>query len=423
MMTWFFIAIALLTTLRAYSKWLGYFHLATHRKNKTPFDVVRDWDWKPMVTFMIPSFNEGKIVCDTIHSIMASDYPTDKIEIIAVDDCSHDDTFHWLQVMRDAYPQNVVVWKNEINEGKSRTLIDIVQKAKGEIVFTVDSDTTVATNTITEIVSCYKDPNMGGVCGFVLCKNLNDSIWTQMQGMLFFLFYIVTKVFENQFRTSRVLSGQITSFRREVFLECIPLLLDRQILGVKHIRSGEDTFLTTIVCMGIGLKKSWKVFNNFEARAWTNNPATTIGYLKQQLRWWRSNQSGSVVIGNLYLSLKNTGLIPVLITTVGFVSGIVLMTLFLYFLTSGILIQVFINVLLDVGLTSIAMCYVYNHVIGKHDKIAGKIKNPISAGIWFGIWVIASWLSLVFIAFWTFDDGAWVTRQAGQTNTGKSNKG
>jgi cellulose synthase/poly-beta-1,6-N-acetylglucosamine synthase-like glycosyltransferase len=389
--------------------------------NKTPFDVPRDWDWRPVVTFMIPSYNEGRVVCDGIESIMASDWPKDKIEIIAVCDCSTDDTFEWLKVMRDKYPDNVIVWRNEPNKGKALTLIDIVHKARGEIVFTVDSDTIIANNTIRQIVSSYADPDMGGVCGFVLCKNLNDSVWTQMQGMMFAMFKIVTKTFENQFQTARVLSGQIASFRRSVFLECVPMLLNRSIMGIKHVRSGEDTYLTTLLCMGIGLSQRWKVFANFEARAWTNNPATMMGYLKQQLRWWRSNQTGATVLYDLYPNIKRAGLVPVLNSTSGLFGVMSLVTLFIFFVSSGYLCQLFANILLDMSLYGVIACVLYNHNIGRTDSVGGKIKNPVFAGVWFGIWVLVSWMSLAFISFFTFDDGGWVTRQSGQSNIGKTN--
>jgi hyaluronan synthase len=40
----------------------------------------------------MPCYNEGKTVYETIASISQSDYPREKFEVIAVDDCSKDDS-------------------------------------------------------------------------------------------------------------------------------------------------------------------------------------------------------------------------------------------------------------------------------------------------------------------------------------------
>lgn len=414
-MTAFLLVLAFVGMLRLYGRWAGFYRLLTHGAEGSPFDAKRDYDARPMVTFMIPSFNEGKAVCDGIESIMASDWPLDKLEIIAVDDCSHDDTWDWLQVMQKKFSNNVTVWRNEPNKGKSHTLIDIVRKAKGDIVFTVDSDTVVAKQTVREIVSCYADPEMGAVGGFVLCRNLNESIWTQMQGFLFANYYYLTKTLENQFRTARVICGQIASFRRSVFVECIPLIEAREILGVTNIRCAEDSYLTAKICMGDGLEKRWKIFSNFKATAWTNQPATMGGYLKQQLRWWRSQSVGFMVLFKLWGNIKRAGTIPVLITAINATGNITVICLLPFIYLDGELPQLFVTVLLGACVVGIVTANLYNYMIGRHDPVSGKIKNPILAGIWFGAWVIIAWTSLSIFAMFTLDDGGWVTRTKAST--------
>jgi hyaluronan synthase len=50
----------------------------------------------------MPCFNEGKTVYETTESISKSNYPNDKFEVIAQDDCSVDDSYEWmLQAQRD----------------------------------------------------------------------------------------------------------------------------------------------------------------------------------------------------------------------------------------------------------------------------------------------------------------------------------
>lgn len=46
----------------------------------------------PSVDLIIPAFNEGAILEAKINNALQPDYPTDKLQIIVVDDCSSDDT-------------------------------------------------------------------------------------------------------------------------------------------------------------------------------------------------------------------------------------------------------------------------------------------------------------------------------------------
>jgi hyaluronan synthase len=51
----------------------------------------------PSVSVIIPAFNEGPLVCDSIRSAAQSDYPAERLEIIVIDDGSTDDT--WANIL------------------------------------------------------------------------------------------------------------------------------------------------------------------------------------------------------------------------------------------------------------------------------------------------------------------------------------
>src|SRR5208337_3313241 len=64
--------------------------------------VKKDYTYQPAVSVLMPCYNEGKTVYETIESISKSDYPSDKFEVIAQDDCSVDDSYKWiLKAQRD----------------------------------------------------------------------------------------------------------------------------------------------------------------------------------------------------------------------------------------------------------------------------------------------------------------------------------
>ncbi|HEX8952118.1 MAG TPA: glycosyl transferase family 2, partial [Polyangia bacterium] len=48
------------------------------------FDVARA-DWEPTVTIVVPLFNEGRSIYDTILSLVALDYPPGRLTVTVVD--------------------------------------------------------------------------------------------------------------------------------------------------------------------------------------------------------------------------------------------------------------------------------------------------------------------------------------------------
>ena len=55
-------------------------------------DSVRRTDEMPLVTALINSYNYGHFVEEAIDSVLAQDYPSDRVEVLVVDDGSTDDT-------------------------------------------------------------------------------------------------------------------------------------------------------------------------------------------------------------------------------------------------------------------------------------------------------------------------------------------
>ena len=45
--------------------------------------ILKDYTWQPTVGVLMPCFNEGRTVYETIESISKSNYPADRFEIIA----------------------------------------------------------------------------------------------------------------------------------------------------------------------------------------------------------------------------------------------------------------------------------------------------------------------------------------------------
>src|SRR5688572_28741320 len=177
-------------------------------------DVERDYSWQPMVSYMVPCFNEGDHIYKTAKSILAQDWPKDKIELIIVDDMSKDDSYQWALKAKEL--GSVTVIRNETNMGKRRCLVLATKASRGEILVSVDSDAVVAPDALKELVSYFhKNPEIGAVGGILGVTNTNASSIRQTQAIKYYFTHRLFKATENVFRTVLCLSGTMTAYRRE----------------------------------------------------------------------------------------------------------------------------------------------------------------------------------------------------------------
>jgi hyaluronan synthase len=102
----------------------------------------------------MPCFNEGKTVYQTIQSIRRSNYPSEEFEVIAQDDCSVDDSYEWLlMVRRDFTNIRVRAGRNEVNSGKARAVCNALELSTAEIIVSIDSDCIFHPNAIRELLT------------------------------------------------------------------------------------------------------------------------------------------------------------------------------------------------------------------------------------------------------------------------------
>ena len=97
----------------------------------------------PFVTVIIPAYNEGMQIASTVESVMKADYPAGKFEVIVINDGSEDDTWQWIEKVSSCYPDRVVAINHTQNCGKKHALCTGIERARGDVVVTIDSDSEI----------------------------------------------------------------------------------------------------------------------------------------------------------------------------------------------------------------------------------------------------------------------------------------
>jgi N-acetylglucosaminyltransferase len=238
--------------------------------------------YEPTVTVVIPLFNEGKSIYQTIASLIAAEYPKDKLEVVVVDDCSTDDSYEWASKAAHDF-DNVKVMQNPHNMGKRMGINRAVREARSEIVISVDSDVLVYPTAVRELVKHFAEPDIAAVGGRIHVSNPNDNWLTKLQTIKYYFGQEHLKNLERGLRSVLCLSGCLTAYRRHVLLELEPVLEGRNILGVP-IKYGEDRYLTHKI-----VDRGYRTVMTMDAMCFTKAPTKLRAYWNQQLRWKRSN--------------------------------------------------------------------------------------------------------------------------------------
>ena len=245
--------------------------------------VKKDYSYQPTVSVLMPCYNEGKTVYETIESISKSNYPIEKFEVIAQDDRSVDDSHEWiLKAQRDFTNIRVRAGRNEVNCGKARTVCNALQLSTADIIISIDSDCIFHPDAIRELTACFSESRIGSVGGRVGVRNPNDGIITSIQAIVYYSAFQLYKIPENWTRSVCCISGCLFAIRRNSLLQIEPVIRALHWFGIP-VTQGEDRFLAHQT-----LLRGYGTYINNDALCWTTVPNTLSVLFKQQLRWRRS---------------------------------------------------------------------------------------------------------------------------------------
>ncbi|MGC2261500.1 MAG: glycosyltransferase, partial [Candidatus Acidiferrales bacterium] len=168
-------------------------------------------EYQPLVSVLIPAYNEEAVIADTVGSALASRYP--KLEIIVVDDGSTDQTSE--RVLESFGHDPRVRLLRQANYGKSAALNHALAEASGEIIVTIDADTVVDPDAIPRLVRHFADPRIGAVAGNV--KVMNRNRWlTRWQALEYITSQNLEKRAFDLLNCIPVVPGAVGAWRAEV---------------------------------------------------------------------------------------------------------------------------------------------------------------------------------------------------------------
>jgi hyaluronan synthase len=246
-----------------------------------PFKPVSE-EGAPALTVVIPAYNEGAMVEETIASVASAAYPHDRLQIIAIDDGSTDDTWHHIRHAELRFPGVVTALRLPVNHGKRGALAEGFRRATGEVIVTVDSDSVIERGALLAIAGPFRDPRVGAVAGKVAVHNRRSGLIPRMLHVRFILSFDYLRSAQSVFRTVYCCPGALAAYRAAVVRRVLPAWERQRFLGTQ-CTYGEDRALTNDI-----LASGYDTLYQRTAVVHTVVPETYFKLCRMFLRWDRS---------------------------------------------------------------------------------------------------------------------------------------
>jgi cellulose synthase/poly-beta-1,6-N-acetylglucosamine synthase-like glycosyltransferase len=189
----------------------------------------------PSVSIIISAHNEEVNLPAKIENLRLMDYPKEHLQIIVASDGSTDRTPHILH----EYSSKVLPVILSEASGKAYALNAAVKQASGEILVFLDTRQYVALDAISQLVSCFADPEVGAVSGELLLNTNSNRGNTESLGVYWKIEKAVRKL-ESSSGSVVGVTGAIYAMRRELYTE-MPrgTILDDVFLPMHVVRAGK----------------------------------------------------------------------------------------------------------------------------------------------------------------------------------------
>jgi hyaluronan synthase len=236
----------------------------------------------PRLSVVIPAYNEGPMVMNSVASVAEAFYPRGRLEIFVVDDGSTDDTWACIRRAARRYPNLVTPIRLPRNRGKRGALAAGFARCHGDVILTLDSDSVVEPDALLAVAGPFRQPNVGAVAGKVTVFNRAQGIIPRMLHVQYTLSFDLMRAVESSYRTVYCCPGALTAYRATVLRSVLPRWMAQTFLGAP-CTYGEDRALTNLV-----LSSGYDTVYQRSAQVRTIVPVRYRQLCGMFLRWDRS---------------------------------------------------------------------------------------------------------------------------------------
>jgi cellulose synthase/poly-beta-1,6-N-acetylglucosamine synthase-like glycosyltransferase len=230
-----------------------------------------DPSFRPKISVIIPMWNEGveggKRLRKTIDSVLNSNYPKKKLEIIIVNDGSTDNS---LEIANSYRKYGVKVLTHKKSRGKTYAVNRGMKIATGELVVGLDADSYMMPDVFEKLVPCFKDKHV--MAAIPSIKISKPSTFIQQVQSQEFLSAVFIRHIQSELGGIPLAPGAFTLVRKS-FID-------------KHGALRTDTMVEDLELSMRIQSEGYLIENVVNANVYTSGVKTMKSFVSQRLRWF-----------------------------------------------------------------------------------------------------------------------------------------
>lgn len=232
----------------------------------------RHWQHWPSLTVAIPAWNEEDCIRETMESVLAADYPADKLQLLIINDGSKDKTEEIAKQVAAEHPHRNIEVVTQKNAGKGAGMNRALGLASGEFFATMDSDSRVFPDAPKKLLAYFVSDDIAAVVPSMKSRNpktfLQKLQWYEYNVNMFY------KDLMGRVNALHVIPGPFPIYRAEIL---------RKVGGfVEKGNLTEDLEITLRL-----QREQYRIVQAMDAVVDTITPSTWKAFYAQRNRWFK----------------------------------------------------------------------------------------------------------------------------------------
>ena len=240
----------------------------------------------PLVSIIVPAYNEENSIIRTLKHLIQIDYPKEKLEILVINDGSKDKTQSLVKsFIKQNKSFNIQLIYQE-NQGKGAALNNGLRRVKGSYFVCLDADSFVQKNALKKMLPYFTDENVASVLPALTVEKPEKTLQKlQWYEYIINLFY---KELMGKLNCVHVTPGPFSVYSTAI---------------LKKLGGFDENNITEDLEMALRLQKNqYKIIQILDTKVTTLSPSTIKTLYAQRNRWFKGATLNAIkyrgMIGN-----------------------------------------------------------------------------------------------------------------------------
>ena len=197
----------------------GIYFLQMKKRSQKPWNLKIDEKYQPSVAILVPVHNEEKTIRLKLANLSRVEYPSEKMEIVVVNDASTDNTINELNHFEaEKSSLKLKVFDSKEHLGKTHCLNRALSSVKADVIIISDADCFWPSDILLKALPYLSDPSIGAITARELLLNPLGS-WVTLGEQFYDDTVQSIRIGESKEHSTIFFQGGFAAYKREKLCE------------------------------------------------------------------------------------------------------------------------------------------------------------------------------------------------------------